>query len=212
MPTAQIPLGVRRFIERRIKRVEQLEILLLLQRESERYWDAPTVAQSLQLAEWDVADDLEALGRRGLLDIRIAAAVMTVSVRRLPHVVCVPLFRLYRKRPLSVSARSIGALPSPVTAVRPSASSSSIVPSKLIACPKTILHRWVVAEIDRLVDVVPIGVDRRKRLRGVVRGAEPHHVLASEKHHFLCRMPLLTFRSMGMPASRNSAIRSAVSG
>ena len=51
-------------------------------------------------------------------------------------IVFVPLFRLYKKRPLSVRARSIGALPSPVTAVRPSASSSSIVPSKSIAYPE----------------------------------------------------------------------------
>jgi hypothetical protein len=47
-----------------------------------------------------------------------------------------PLFRVYRKRPLSVSARSIGALPWPVIVVRPSASSSSSVPPKSIAYPE----------------------------------------------------------------------------
>jgi len=51
-------------------------------------------------------------------------------------IVLVPLFRLYRKRPLSVIAISIGALPSPALAVRPSTSSSSMAPSKSMAYPE----------------------------------------------------------------------------
>lgn len=72
----ELPAAVRRFIERRIEGIEQLEILLLLHREAARYWDAASVAQSLQLTERNVADHLEALGRQALLDVRIAAAVV----------------------------------------------------------------------------------------------------------------------------------------
>jgi hypothetical protein len=67
---------VRRFIERCIDDIEQLETLLLLHRKATRYWDAAMVAQALNLPERLAADALEALGRRGFFDVRITSAVM----------------------------------------------------------------------------------------------------------------------------------------
>ena len=74
-PAAELSPGVRQFIERCIDGIEQLEILLLLQRQASRYWDADAVAQSLCLSERQVADEFETLGRRGLLDVRIGSVV-----------------------------------------------------------------------------------------------------------------------------------------
>jgi len=71
-----LPLAVRRFLERRIDNVEQLEILLLLQRRADRGWTAAQVADALQLTPRAAADQLEALGRRNLFDVRISADVV----------------------------------------------------------------------------------------------------------------------------------------
>jgi DNA-binding transcriptional ArsR family regulator len=72
----EFPLTVRRFVQREIDGVEQLEILLFLHRQRARSWDAATVAESLSLPERRVAHHLEALGRRGLLDVRLASTVL----------------------------------------------------------------------------------------------------------------------------------------
>lgn len=71
-----LPAGVRRFIERRIESVEQLEVLLFLYREASRSWDAPGVAAALYLPEHQVANLLETLARGGLLDVRLASAML----------------------------------------------------------------------------------------------------------------------------------------
>ena len=51
--------------------VEQLEIILLLQRHAERSWDAAEVGEALGLDQRDVAHHLEVLGGRDLLDVRL---------------------------------------------------------------------------------------------------------------------------------------------
>jgi hypothetical protein len=68
--------AVRKFVERELRGIEQLELLMLLHREPTRYFDSASAAQSLQLSARDVAGDLEALSRRGLLDVRIASVVL----------------------------------------------------------------------------------------------------------------------------------------
>jgi DNA-binding MarR family transcriptional regulator len=66
-----IPSDVRTFLDRSIAAVEQLEILLLLQQQPERSWDAAAIADRLRLAPAAAAAHLEALSRRSLLDVRI---------------------------------------------------------------------------------------------------------------------------------------------
>jgi hypothetical protein len=63
---------VRRFLERRIDDVEQLEIVLLLQQHAERWWAAADVAPALRLVERRAAKQLEILGGRHLLDVRLS--------------------------------------------------------------------------------------------------------------------------------------------
>jgi hypothetical protein len=67
---------VRSFVERRLYSIEQLEIFILMHAQPTRFFDAAAVAQRLRLSESRVADDLEAICRRGLLDVRIASAVL----------------------------------------------------------------------------------------------------------------------------------------
>jgi predicted ArsR family transcriptional regulator len=71
-----LPPSVRRFVQRRIDTVEQLEILLLLQHHADRSWNAARVADALQLTEPAAAEHLEALGRRDLLDVRLSSDVV----------------------------------------------------------------------------------------------------------------------------------------
>jgi hypothetical protein len=71
-----LPNDIRRFIERRLEGVEQLEILMVLQREPSRFWSAVSVAALVHLSEKHAAGALEALARNGLLDVRIASEVV----------------------------------------------------------------------------------------------------------------------------------------
>lgn len=70
-----LPPGVRRFIERRIDNIEQLEILLLLHRLGERSWSAEEVAEALRVTPRAAARHLEALTGRNLLDVRLGDEV-----------------------------------------------------------------------------------------------------------------------------------------
>ncbi|HEX3704946.1 MAG TPA: hypothetical protein VHU82_16575 [Vicinamibacterales bacterium] len=70
-----IPRPVRRFLARCVDTVEQLEIILLLQRHPERSWNALEVGEALGLDHRAVARDLEQLGTRDLLDVRLGADV-----------------------------------------------------------------------------------------------------------------------------------------
>jgi hypothetical protein len=66
-----LPPDVRHFLGRCVETVEQLEIILLLQRHAERSWDAAEAGEALGLDHRDVAHHLEALGGRDLLDVRL---------------------------------------------------------------------------------------------------------------------------------------------
>jgi hypothetical protein len=70
-----IPPAVRRFLDQRIDDVEQLEIVLLLQRHGDRSWSAADVADALGLGIRRVEHQLEALAGRDLLDVRIGGEV-----------------------------------------------------------------------------------------------------------------------------------------
>jgi hypothetical protein len=66
-----LPPAVRRFLEERIDDVEQLEIMLHLQRHVERSWCAADVADALRLGCRRAENQLEALAGRDLLDVRL---------------------------------------------------------------------------------------------------------------------------------------------
>jgi hypothetical protein len=70
-----LPQRVRRFLARCVDTVEQLETILLLQRHPDRSWSAADVGEALGLSHRGVANDLEVLGSRDLLDVRLGADV-----------------------------------------------------------------------------------------------------------------------------------------
>jgi hypothetical protein len=70
-----LPTRARRFLQRRIDNVEQLEIVLLLQHHQQRTWTGAAVAEALQLSPRAAAEHLETLARRALLDVRIGGDV-----------------------------------------------------------------------------------------------------------------------------------------
>jgi hypothetical protein len=59
-----------------VRSVEELEILMVLARNRERYWSPDTVAVETGLPAQLATVALEALGSRNLLDVRIGAAVL----------------------------------------------------------------------------------------------------------------------------------------
>ncbi len=56
--------------------VEQLEILLLLRRSSDRYFSAETIAKEQLIDPSSVAAGLERLAARNLLDVRIESSIL----------------------------------------------------------------------------------------------------------------------------------------
>jgi len=64
-----VPEPVRDFVLRNIDNVAQLEALLLLRRESEGEWDAPTLAQRLYISLQDACEVLSALKERHLVAV-----------------------------------------------------------------------------------------------------------------------------------------------
>jgi hypothetical protein len=70
-----VPADVHRFLTGSIDSVEQLEVLLLVQRTPDRYWDAAGIADHLGLRQRDVAGSLEALARKNLLDVRLGETI-----------------------------------------------------------------------------------------------------------------------------------------
>lgn len=71
----RLPAAVRRFLERSIKSVEQLEVLLLVLRARDRYWDADAIADHLGLRRDHAASSLEALAGQNLLDVRLSESI-----------------------------------------------------------------------------------------------------------------------------------------
>jgi hypothetical protein len=74
-PGARVPPDVRRFLAGTIHSIEQLEVLLLVQRTPDRYFDAGSIADHLGLRHRDVARSLEALAGQNLLDVRLGETI-----------------------------------------------------------------------------------------------------------------------------------------
>jgi DNA-binding MarR family transcriptional regulator len=70
-----VPPEVRRFLAASIDKVEELEMLLLVQRAPDRYWDADAIADHLGLRPSDVARSLEALAGKNFLDVRLGETI-----------------------------------------------------------------------------------------------------------------------------------------
>jgi hypothetical protein len=58
---------VRQFLKEHIRSLEQLEILLLLQKDAQREWSPAEVYRVVRSSERSVTETLETLGRQGLL-------------------------------------------------------------------------------------------------------------------------------------------------
>jgi hypothetical protein len=67
-----LPASVREFITDHVRSIEQLEILLLLHKDIERWWSAEGVAEELRTSPRSAAARLEDLASRNLLDVRTA--------------------------------------------------------------------------------------------------------------------------------------------
>jgi hypothetical protein len=72
MPGSQlIPQGVRDFLDRYIRSVEDLYLLVAMAQTRDRWWDAASAAQELGVGRSAAAGVLEHLARHSLLDIRV---------------------------------------------------------------------------------------------------------------------------------------------
>jgi hypothetical protein len=67
---------VRAFISAYIRSIEQLEVLLLLHRDPQRWWSAEGVAAELRTSRNSAEARLEEMASRNLLDARTAEAVL----------------------------------------------------------------------------------------------------------------------------------------
>jgi hypothetical protein len=70
-----LPAASRRLLERDIDGIEQLEIVLLLHRHADRYWNAEAAADRVALPVAVVRTALEALAGRGFLDVRLTDSI-----------------------------------------------------------------------------------------------------------------------------------------
>ena len=69
MPSpGELPADVLQLLRERIRSIEQLEILLLLRESGDRFWNAAEVYQEVRSSERSVAQTLERLCLKGLLD------------------------------------------------------------------------------------------------------------------------------------------------
>jgi AraC-like DNA-binding protein len=66
-----IPRDTLRFLDEQIHSVEQLEVLLLLHREPDRWWTAPELATKLRTSESSIQQRLEDLTGRSLAQAKL---------------------------------------------------------------------------------------------------------------------------------------------
>ena len=71
----RLPDPIRRFLKEAVTSVEDLEIVLLLRRNPERYWDAESVSDRLEISRQLAAASLETLARHNLLDVRLSDVI-----------------------------------------------------------------------------------------------------------------------------------------
>lgn len=82
---ADIPEEVRKLIERSVDSIDSLEILLLLQRQSERKWTGSEVASELRISSATADSRLARLCSLNLLDVRIDKDLFYWFHPRLPY-------------------------------------------------------------------------------------------------------------------------------
>lgn len=70
-----LPAAVRDLLQRAVRSVEQLEILLLLQRRPDEWWNAARVADELRTSAASAARRLEELAGHGFFDVRVGEAM-----------------------------------------------------------------------------------------------------------------------------------------
>src|SRR5436190_21497804 len=71
-----ISARTRHAIATHVRTVDELEVLLLLGRDRQRYWSATAAAQSTGVLPRSVGRVLEVLASRGLLDVRLSGEVL----------------------------------------------------------------------------------------------------------------------------------------
>jgi hypothetical protein len=67
---------VRAFLRDEVTSIEQLEVLLVLVREPQRWWSADAVAEELRMSESVAADVLEKMASRNLFDVRTSEQLL----------------------------------------------------------------------------------------------------------------------------------------
>ena len=75
MPANELPYRVIAFVRDHVETLEQLEVLILLSKSPERWWDAAAVAEALGLNVTIARDALERFASRNLLAISITTDV-----------------------------------------------------------------------------------------------------------------------------------------
>lgn len=73
--SAELPHSVVAFVREHIETLEQLELLTLLMKSPERWWDAAAVAEALGINATIARDALERLASRNLLAISVTTDV-----------------------------------------------------------------------------------------------------------------------------------------
>jgi hypothetical protein len=97
---------VRAFLRRCIGSIEQLDTLLLLEHEPERWWSAEDVAAELQTSQGAAGERLEALASKNLLDVRISDDLFYryAPVSPALQAAVSETLRAYKGNPVAVSA------------------------------------------------------------------------------------------------------------
>jgi hypothetical protein len=75
VPNAEIPPAVVRFVRDNIESLEQFELLTLLMKSPDRWWDAPSAAEALGISTAAARQTLERFATRNLLAITLTTDV-----------------------------------------------------------------------------------------------------------------------------------------
>ena len=75
MPANELPHRVVAFVRDHVETLEQLEVLILLSKSPERWWDAAAAGEALGLSETITGDALERFASHNLLAISITTDV-----------------------------------------------------------------------------------------------------------------------------------------
>lgn len=76
MTAPQLTESARRFLRDDIGSLERLDVLLLMQHHPARWWTAAALAAEVRIPPPQVEESLNVLGRRNLLNVRVAEDVL----------------------------------------------------------------------------------------------------------------------------------------